>query len=179
MSEVAQKEKTYQDEIEQLKKENALLREQQEVHKMPNESLQSELDKIRQQGVVNTLAIPVKAIDDHKNIVLYTPLNKRIGPLHPRNAEKTMIKFYQAGIQLYTKQRTPEQVEAYKNSDTYKALHQQHLQERHKRHQQRNENAVDFITKKIAKQLGVREDSLTDMPTNPADVDRIKSKHNK
>lgn len=161
-------------ELEKLKAENELLKQQNALTKMPNDSLNAELQAIRKQGQVNTLAIPVKSVTDHKNIKLYTPLNKVIGPLHPRNAEKTMIRFHEEGIQLFTKERTLEQVEEYKNTNAYKARHKQHIATRAKRHvSSKSKESFEEVAKTIAKEIGAKVSDLTKMPSiedKPANV---------
>lgn len=159
-----------EEELSRLRAENEELRRKQETISMPNESLNDELRKIRRNGVVNTLGIPMQIINDHKNIYLYTSLNKRIGPLHPRNAEQAMIRFHEKGIQLFTTARTPEQVEAYKQTREYKESHKKHLAERERRRKASGKGSFERFTETIAKELSVAVSDLNkkpkDMPIN-------------
>ena len=119
-----------------------------------NNDLTAELSKIRTQGKVNTNSIPVKTIDDHINIALYTPLNKLVGPLHPRNAEQTMQQWYAAGIPLYTTKRTAEQISEYKTTPEYKEKRKKHENLRESRHRNTSKSALENLSKVIAKQTG-------------------------
>jgi hypothetical protein len=69
----------------------------------------------------NPHSIPVRTKNDHKNIMLYTALNKKVGPLHPENAKRTMRRWRNAGVQLYTTPRTAEQINTFKQTDEYKS----------------------------------------------------------
>lgn len=80
-------------------------------------------------------AIPFMTKNDHKNVFLYTAINKRIGPLHPENAKRTMEKFKRAGIQLYVNRRTDQQIEDFKKTDEYKKAFEDHQKLRAKRHE--------------------------------------------
>jgi len=79
-----------------------------------------EMKKIRTKGRVDANKIKVVEITDHKNISLWTKDGKRIGPLHPYNAEKSFMLFWNLGIRLSADEPTKEQIEAYKKTDEYK-----------------------------------------------------------
>ena len=119
-----------------------------------NNDLMTEMAKLKRGASINPNSIPVKSIDDHVNVVLWTPLNKKIGGLHPHNAEKTMQRWYMAGIPLYTSKRTPEQVEQYKLTPEYAQRHKAHLKLRAKRHRNTDDQALEKMSKIIAKQTG-------------------------
>ena len=56
------------------------------------------IDKLA--SVSNPNKIPFLETSDHKNVMLYTAINKKVGPLHPDNAKHTMVRWKRAGIQL-------------------------------------------------------------------------------
>lgn len=78
-----------------------------------------QLDRLVASNNPNQMTYSVK--NDHQNIYLYNEFGRRLGPMHPANARITMANFAKKGIRLYTKPRTPEQIEAYKNSPKGKA----------------------------------------------------------
>ena len=64
-----------------------------------NEDHEQVLRNIDRQATLNNPhRIPFRVTDDHKNIMLYTALNKRVGPLHPENAKRTVERWKRAGI---------------------------------------------------------------------------------
>jgi hypothetical protein len=131
---------------------------------MPNTSLADEMAKLRRRTGRTGVNIPVRVIDDHTNVALYTPLNKKIGPMHPRNAEKTMQDWYAAGYPLYTEPRTPEQVEEFKQTDFYKTEHAKHEQRRSERKASSKEGEYERIAKIVANETNRTIDKLTSVP---------------
>jgi len=116
------------------------------------ESYESEMDKIdRISSVSNPHQIPFRETSDHKNIMLYTMLNKRVGPLHPENAKTTMARWRRAGVQLFTTARTPEQVEAFKQTDEYKRHLQIHEATRKQRRAQSTKGKTEAMMVEIAR----------------------------
>lgn len=98
----------------------------------------------------NPYNVPVSTFADHKNIMLYTAINKRVGPLHPNNARATMERWKQAGIQLYTAPRTEAQIEAFKQTDEYKIHIKKHEATRKQRHAQSGKGKTEKMMKEIA-----------------------------
>jgi hypothetical protein len=94
--------------------------------RMPeSQDVRSYLDtitKIRTKGRVDTTKLIVRDFSDHKNISLWTRWGKRIGPLHPHNAEVAFRQFFAIGIILSADEPTREQIEEYKQTDEYKAM---------------------------------------------------------
>ncbi len=112
---------------------------------------ESELEKIeRLTNVSNPHSIPFKQTTDHKNIMLYTAINKCVGPLHPDNAKRTMVRWKKAGVQLYVVKRTDEQVAEFKLSDEYKVSHAKHLALRKQRHSQSSKGKTEKMITDIA-----------------------------
>jgi hypothetical protein len=113
---------------------------------------ESELQKVdRIASVSNPHRIPFRETSDHKNIMLYTAINKRVGPLHPDNAKRTMERWKRAGVQLYVTPRTPEQVEAFKQTDEYKRYHEKHIATRKLRRQQSSKGRTEKMVEEVAK----------------------------
>ena len=73
-------------------------------------------DKIRRKGRVEANTIQVKEFTDHKNISLWTKYGKRIGPLHPHNAEQAYKRFWRLGVELLVDQPTEEEIKEYNES---------------------------------------------------------------
>lgn len=143
------------EELQKAKEELALIKQSQRQQTDLSGSLMEEMQKLnRQSSRVTTGGIPVKDIDDHVNIPLYTSLNKMIGPLHPANAKQTMERFYAAGYPLYTTKRTPEQIEAYKNSEIGKARAKQREIEYQRKKANSKQGRVESLAKVIAQETG-------------------------
>ncbi len=113
-----------------------------------HESELEKIDKLSQKG--NPHSIPFIETSDHTNVMLYTELNKRVGPLHPDNAKRTMTRWKKAGVQLYVKKRTDQQVEAFKATDEYKASHTKHLALRKKRRAQSSKGKTEKMVADVA-----------------------------
>ena len=111
-----------------------------------------ELRKVdRLARVSNPNQIPFRETADHKNVMLYTAINKHVGPLHPDNAKRTMERWKRAGVQLYVTKRTPEQVKAYLDSDEGKAYMAKHEALRKQRHLQSSKGKTEKMMAEIAK----------------------------
>ena len=113
---------------------------------------ESELAKIdRIAAVSNPHRIPFREISDHKNIMLYTVINKRVGPLHPDNAKRTMERWKRAGVQLYVTKRTDEQVKAWLESPEGIREMAKHKALRDQRHKQSSKGKTEKMMIEIAK----------------------------
>jgi hypothetical protein len=113
---------------------------------------ENELEKLDKLAANNNpYGIPYRETSDHKNVMLYTAINKRVGPLHPDNARSTMIRWKRAGIQIYTTARTPEQVEAFKQTDEYKRHLQIHEATRKQRRAQSTKGKTEAMMVEIAR----------------------------
>ncbi len=120
-----------------------------------HDRIQTELRAIRSKGRVDTNTIQVVEKNDHKNISLWTKLGKRIGPMHPHNAEKTLTLFAEGlGVELSATQPTPAQVEAYKQSDEYKQWKEKLDKDRARKEQSRAKGRIEEYIKKIAEMSG-------------------------
>jgi len=113
---------------------------------------ESELAKVdRIAAVSNPHRIPFREISDHKNIMLYTVINKRIGPLHPDNAKRTMERWKRAGVQLYVTKRTDEQVKAWLESPEGIREMARHKALRDQRHKQSSKGKTEKMMTEIAR----------------------------
>lgn len=111
-----------------------------------------EMRKIdRLADVSNPNGIPFKETSDHKNVMLYTAINKRVGPLHPFNAKTTMERWKRAGVQLYVTPRTDAQVQAYWDSDEGKREKAKHEALRKQRHTQSSKGKTEKMMAEIAR----------------------------
>lgn len=120
--------------------------------RVEDNSYENELRKVeRLSDIANPHKVPFQETSDHKNIMLYTALNKKVGPLHPENARRTMIRWRNAGIQLYTNPRTPEQVEAFKQTEEYKIAKAKHDATRKLRRSQSSKGKTEQMMTEIAR----------------------------
>ena len=78
-----------------------------------SKSMVDEIDQLRREASKNS-KIEVKLKCDHKNVSLWTPYGRRVGPMHPDNLER-IYKIWRAlnNVTLQVKQPTPEEVEVY------------------------------------------------------------------
>lgn len=130
---------------------------------MPNHNLMDEITKIKRKSRVSTNQIPYKEIDDHQNIYLYTPLNHRVGALHPSNAVETIQRWYSKGYMLYTEPRTAEQIEEYKRSDFHKREVARNKATRSKYRENTRKGQYERVAEIIAKETGKSIDKLTEV----------------
>lgn len=112
---------------------------------------ETEMEKLsRLSDATNPNRLPFSEKNDHKNIMLYTAINKRVGPLHPENARRTMARWKRAGVQLYTFPRSDVQVEAFKETPEYKEYMKKRIADRAKRKAQSSKGRTENMIKSIA-----------------------------
>lgn len=146
------------DDLSKLSKKELIDRLQNQPVAVPSssESYESEMAKVdRFSQAGNPHGIPLRETCDHKNIMLYTAINKRVGPLHPDNARRTMERWRKSGVQLYTAPRTPEQLEAFKQTDEYKEHIAKHEAQRKLRHQQSSKGRTEKMIEDVARATAV------------------------
>lgn len=131
---------------------------------------QSELSKIRKRGRVESDKIIVKEITDHKNISLWTKDGKRIGPMHPHNAEKAFNTFWNMGIQLSADQPTQEEIEAYKKTGEYKAKETEFKSVRERKDKSRRAGQMEKYAKMIAEMTGTNLSLINSIVKNAKDI---------
>lgn len=138
--------------LERLQRAEESQAAQTQIAESSSDSYEKELDKIdRLSAVSNPNQIPFREISDHKNIMLYTALNKHVGPLHPDNARRTMVRWRKAGIQLFTRKRTDAEVEAFKETEEYKRYKIKHEALRKQRRAQSSKGKTENMMKEIAR----------------------------
>jgi len=113
----------------------------------------SKLDMMNQGS--GGLSLPYSEHTDHKLVILYTHLNKRIGPMTSSNAKQTMMNWNRAGIELFVNTpRTIEQIAEYKKTDKYKMLHEKWKKQRQARQRQSKKQTPEDMAKMIASETG-------------------------
>ena len=167
---------------QELEKENQKLKDdlaQKELENIQSKSVvtnsdstfdkyNKEMNKIRSNVQdANPNKIVVHERNDHKNISLWRKDGKRIGPLHPANAEKTFKDFWNRGIVLSTKMPTPEEVAAYKESKEYILEHEEYLKIRKIKDKSLKKGKMEEYSKMIAKQLGKTVEQVTNVLKAP------------
>jgi len=104
--------------------------------------------------------LPYGEAHDHKNISLWTKLGKRIGPLHPDNAIRTLRDFASIGIILSTKRPTGEEIDAYMQTGEYKAFARKEATRRAAKDKSRKSGQIERLTAEIAKLTGQNAEAL-------------------
>lgn len=126
--------------------------ERQESSGMDSSEHERELRKVdRLAAISNPHKIPFRETSDHKNVMLYTAINKPVGPLHPDNAKRTMERWKRAGVQLYVTKRTDEQVKAYLESKEGKDMMAKHEALRKQRRSQSSKGKTEKMMTEIAR----------------------------
>lgn len=124
--------------------------------------LQAELAKIRQsqknKAPLGTLLVRESA--DHKNITLWSRDGQPVGPLHPANAERFLLDMAAAGVVYTFDKPTPEQVEAYKQTDEYKAYMEWEKTRRARKNKSRKAGQMEKLVEKIAAMSGQKIDEI-------------------
>jgi hypothetical protein len=111
--------------------------------------------------------IQVKEITDHKNISLWTPWGKRIGPLHPHNARHTYMKFRKLGRVLYVQKPTEDQIQAYYKTPEYKAWKIKEDENRARKRKSRGKGELDKILDAMVKITGQTKGDLQGILDKP------------
>ena len=154
--------KELEQELNELRAQNEQLLKEAEITDIPlpdgignfAANYLSEVSKIQQKAKVDSDKITVQEFTDHKNISLWTPLGKRIGPLHRSNALRTLDLFHRLGRQLSTDRPTPEQIEAYKKTAHYKKDLEAQAKKQAARDKSRTSRGTDKLVKAIAEMSG-------------------------
>lgn len=147
------KEQELELQLAQAKEELALSRESNTAGM--GDTLLRELEALNKKGNrVPIDAIPYREIDDHRNVMLYTELNKEVGPLHPANARVTMERWFAEGVPLFVTKRTDAQVEAFKKTDRFKKYEEKRLAERKRIADKKPAVQIEKFAKLIARETG-------------------------
>lgn len=159
---------TNEQKIARLEKENQKQLEQIEKMQEAGQATQdplmgrymNELLEIQKVGRVDTNKIQLKEIVDHKNISLWTRLGKRVGPLHPHNAEQTFKRFWSLGIQLTVKRPTQKQIDSYMRTKEYKEWKAKQDLDRKRKIKTKSKTEIEKLVKSIALMSGKSADEI-------------------
>ena len=132
--------------------------EKQVAAKQPSNHVMDVTDSIRKRNPVSGNSLPMKITDDHKNVTLYHTnghqIGKFVGPLHPNNAEVEVQRFYSRGIILSLTKPTDVEIKAYKETDEWKKLDEEHTKKRKSKIKKRKNQDMSDLAKEIAKLSG-------------------------
>lgn len=120
----------------------------------------------QQKGGTNR--IEVKAICDHKNISLWTPWGKRIGPMHPTNARYVYNKFRRLGRILFTKKPSEGQIQAYYKTPEYLAWKKKFDADRIKKNESKSKNGLNKVIDAMVKITGENRKDIVSIINKPA-----------
>lgn len=118
--------------------------------------LLNEMDNLKKlNNGVKANSVVVKSIDDHKNVFLYSLYDgKKIGGLHPNNAEYTMKLYYSRGIPVQLKPPTAEEMAEFAKTDAYKQLKKKENERKELRKKTRKRGQLEEMAKMIARETG-------------------------
>ena len=98
--------------------------------------------------------IEVKDINDHKNISLWTPWGKRIGPMHPNNARFCYHKFRRLGRMLYVTKPSEAEIQAYYKTPEYIAFKKKDDADRKRKKDSKSGSGLDKVIDAMVKMTG-------------------------
>jgi hypothetical protein len=117
-----------------------------------------EMQSLKKSQATGLNTIQQKDIQDYKAVCLWHVsghnVGKRVGPLHPANAEDTFMMFAGKGIKLSMQKPTLEFIEAYKKTDEYKKAAEIEAKRRAAKDRSRKESEVEKLTQAIGKMTG-------------------------
>jgi hypothetical protein len=169
--------------LDQLEAENEKLKmkvqEAGEVEPDVNLDYFNEMQKLKRSGRDDSNKIVVKQIVDHKNISLWTKWGKRVGPLHPKNAEQVYERFFNISktkkrpwVRLLADQPTEKQIEAWKQTFEGKAWLKEFNDSRKKKEGSRKKGAVDRLADQMSKMYGLKKEQMFAVKDSPVEVDK-------
>ena len=128
---------------------------------MPSQSLTEELAKLKKiHNKKSGMGLPIKSIDDHTNVFLFTSVNHRVGPLHPNNAMEAMLRWAEGGVQLYTTPRTEAQVAEFKKTKVWIDFIENNRKSREKMKKKDTAEELSKFAEIIAKGMGRRPEEM-------------------
>ena len=160
------------EEMEMLKKKIADLESKQSSLSQNTDNGRNffnEVEKIRRTKQSSAGEIPYKDVHDHKNISLWRKDGKRIGPLHPANAEATLKRFWESGIILTVDKPTEEQISEYKKTDEYKRYQAQVDKDNENARKSLKNSSMEKLTEQIASIVGTKVSELNKIKS-PSEV---------
>lgn len=114
--------------------------------------------------------IVVKDICDHKNISLWTPWGKRIGPMHPHNAKYCYHKFRKLGRILYTAKPSEAEIQAYYKTPEYKEWKKGHDAERERKNKSKSGKGLREVLDAMVKITGQNRADLLSIIEKPVNL---------
>lgn len=169
---------TNADKLRNLEEENQKLREMAE-QQQPTDDLSrymSDINFLNRAKVsqTSTNKIVVKDIHDHKNISLWTKWGKRVGPLHPNNAEHAYRKFYNMAqrsnkpwLAIVVNQPTEQEVEAWKKSEEGKKWQAEVSIERARKMKTKKKSEIDRLVSQMQTMYGVGPNEINNISKEP------------
>jgi len=156
-----------EDELELLRNRVRELEAKQEASNKGTDvgrSFYQELESIKRKGNHTGGNIQYKDIQDHVGVVLYHQnglrIGKRLGTLHPANAEYAFKEFDKKGIKLSLNKPSASEIEDYKNTAEFKKLFEVFRKERDTRKRSRKGNDVEKLTEAIAAMSGIPRNQI-------------------
>lgn len=145
-------------ELQELREKVARLQAEKEANSGFRPNVQAEIAKIRQTGKKTADKIVLKENNDHKNISLWVRkgvnYGKRVGPLHPDNAESTLLKFAEKGMTLSVERPTDQEVKDYKETEEYKTDKAKVDKIRALKNKSKKPDQIDRLTEQMSRLTG-------------------------
>lgn len=156
-------------ELARLRAENAELKAKEDARIADKGNVfMEEMRKIQKAGQkASANKIEYKEIH-HPQISLWRKDGKQLGPMHPSNAEATLIRFYDHGILLSTQKPTPAQIAEYKATPEYKRIEEALKLKRSLREKSKKPDEIKRLADLLVG-MGVGKDSINQI-RKPEDV---------
>lgn len=143
--------------IAELEAKNKQLSEQNSTEEVSSKYIK-EMEAIRARGNASQSNITYKDIQGYKAVYLYHingyNIGKRIGPLHPSNAEYAFNEFARLGIKLSINKPTDEEITKYKLSSEYLAYEKEFLKKQKADMRSIKADSIEKLTEQISKLAG-------------------------
>lgn len=147
-------------ELARARRENEDLLERQSAQNQSRDhEYTDELRKIQRVGEKTQGNITYKDIH-HATVTLWRRDGKRIGPLHPANAEATLKRFFDAGVLLSTGRPTEVQIETYKKTPEYKKIEEAQRKKNIIREKSRKPDQIQKLAELLTQNMGVSKESI-------------------
>lgn len=142
-------------ELSLLREENERLKAQEEARVNDRNNVYfNELRNIQKVGEKTKGEITYKDIH-HPTVTLWRKDGKRIGPLHPANAETTFQRFYDVGVLLSMKKPTDEDIAKYKLTPEWKKIESALVAKRKLREKSKKPDQIQKLAEVLQNQFGV------------------------
>lgn len=150
-------------ELARLRAENAELKAKEDARIADKGNVfMEEMRKIQKAGQkASANKIDYKDIH-HPQISLWRRDGKQIGPMHPANAESTLVRFYDVGILLSTRKPTESEIAAYKETPEYKKIEAALKAKRTLRERSRKPDEIKRLADLLTS-MGVAKNAINDI----------------